>query len=276
MEFISNILRGLIRTHCRPENQERCFLKSPHTSPDNSTNIIRSSQQLLTSYKQNTKATPLHVRKLFPLQKPPAFFRRGRGPPLRANKLHHACPSSLRAPPSGREPPPWGAHHGISSTPLVPELTVDPVCGPKPTFVWNRCAAAAIGIRGSRRSQHELKTIPLPLSSSHFLSLCLLFHCSNTSIAIKVSIGLHSLTQSITTRRGQSGWQTQHPFSPKTSSGASQQQGTTAFPPPSNNQLTPFTVTKLKAPQPPTVVVPPFGTPSARAPGKLQTVPREP
>jgi hypothetical protein len=151
MEFISNILRRLIRTHCRPENQERCFLKSPHTSPDNSTNIIRSSQQLLTSHKQNTKATPLHVRKLFPLQKPPAFFRRGRGPPLRANKLHHACPSSLRAPPSGREPPPWGAHHGISSTPLVPELTVDPVCGPKPTFVWNRCAAAAIGIRGHMR-----------------------------------------------------------------------------------------------------------------------------
>jgi hypothetical protein len=74
------------------------------------------------------------VRKLFPLQVWPPSFRRGTGPPLRATT----------SPCEPRQPPypaiwPYTTSVGRAARNIVnasaQELTIDPVCGPKPMCV---------------------------------------------------------------------------------------------------------------------------------------------
>ena len=192
------------------------------------------------------------------------------------------CPSSLRTPPSGCESPPWGAHHGIPSTPLVPELTTDPVCGPKPTFVWHtcRCAAAAIGIRGAYEGTavHSMYLKPSHFSFLTLIFLPSVFSSTAPKLQLQLKYQLASILLPDVYLPGGVNQDGRH----NTCSPQRLPLGlrNSKVPPPSSfppmDQLTPLTATKLKAPPPPTVVVHPSGIPSARAPEKLQTVPREP
>jgi hypothetical protein len=131
-------LACVIALHCTPKNQG-LFL-NPHIRNLCNTSVINTAISLSviahlaqTNHEFNAssreEAIPIANRRL--------RFRRGRGPPLRANNSTHRAQANLRTPPSGYTTSAGRAVRNIIND-SAQGRTIDPVCGPKPTCVCHR------------------------------------------------------------------------------------------------------------------------------------------